>query len=96
MSFPSFCFRTSEPPRQQLFAILCFSWLKSSVELLLSVFCPLPVYLNSRDAAAQNTGLIMALLHVLDVYDLLSGAQQNCGKHLGLRKIHAETKAIFC
>lgn len=41
----------------------------------------MPVYLNSRDAAAQNIGLI----HIPDVYDLLSGAQQNCGKHLRLR-----------
>lgn len=85
MSFPHFCFRTSEPPRQSLFAILFLSWLKTSVELLLSVLCPMPVYLNSRDAAVQNTGLIMTLLHVPNVYDLLCGAQQNCGKHLRLR-----------
>lgn len=55
----------------------------------------MPVYLNSRDAAAQNPGLIMAV-HVRDVYDILSGARQNSGKHLGVRKIHAVTKAIFC
>lgn len=95
MNFPPFYFRTSEPPRQYMVAILFSSWLKSFVELLLSIFCPVSVYLNSRDAAARNPGPIMAL-HVHDVYDILSGAQQNSGKHLGLRKIHAVTKAIFC
>lgn len=95
MSFPSFCFRTSEPPRQYLVAILFSSWLKSFVELLLSVFCSVTVYLNSRDAAAQDLGLVTAL-HIQDVYDISSGAQQSSGEHLGLRKIHAVTKAIFC
>jgi len=94
MRLPAFFFRTSEPPRQYLVAMLFSSWLKSFVELLLSVFCPVPVYLNSRDAAAQNPGPIMAL-HVHNVYDILSRAQQNSGKHLVLRKIHAVTKAIF-
>lgn len=95
MTFSSFRFRTSEPPGQYLDAILFSSWLESFVELLLSVFCPVLVHLNSRDAAAQNPGPVMAL-HVHDVYDILSGAQQNSCKHLGLRKIHAATKAIFC
>lgn len=88
-----FCSRKPEHPRQYLLAIL-FSWLESFAELLLSVSCPVPVYLNSRVAAAQSQGPVMAL-RVHDVYDILSGAQQNSGKHLGLRKIHAVTKAIL-
>lgn len=76
-------------------AILLFSWFKSFVELLLSVFWPVPVYLNSRDAAAQNPTAIM-VLHAHDVYDILWGAQQNSGKRLRLRKIHVVTKAILC
>lgn len=55
----------------------------------------MPVCLNSRDSAAQNEGPVMAL-HVREVFDISSEAQQNSGKHLGLRKIHAVTKAIFC
>lgn len=55
---------------------------------------PVLVYLNSRVAAAQSQGPVMAL-RVHDVYDILSGAQQNSGKHLGLRKIRAVTKAIL-